>query len=412
MAVALAAGGLKGDASTTDRGWFDSTYAVEVPLANASGGGGTFELDEGSRIELLLRRSLPGARLRRLVRLQDRARMLRFVCERDAAISSAAAANITTASTGGTSPSTSPSTRQASISRLFADPRDVVARDTLAAIAAPGSAVTTGAGAGKAGHGWTVGSTLAPDHNNDYDNDNNNTQTRGLGSATTSNAVSLDNIVRCAETAQFAAVGFAPPPTEPGGEGAGGSSNLRTLAIVRAIIGVPRERGGPDGRETRAGGSSGSAAGSTVSASSTWPLSAAAVPAPPAGATGAAAAGGERHDDPFLGVDCRVDDLTRVGGIGLSSPPPMPSLVADDGDDGGGGGSGGLRLQSAPGLSSPHVHSIKTLEVVGGAHGETSVTRRWRSVGSGSGSGSGMETPVYTLRREACYPEYLATFSL
>lgn len=400
MAVALAAGGLKGDASAVDRGWFDSTYVVEVPLATASGscgggggggGGDTFEL-EGLRIESLLQRSLPGARLRRLVRLQDRARMLRFVCERDAAISSAATAAV---GTSGVSSSTNSGGRRASISRLFADPRDVVARDTLAAIAAPGAAAATSAAGGKAGHGWTVGPTLIPE---DRDDDIN-MQAGGLGS-TAAAAVAWDKIVRCAETAQFAAVAFAPPPTEPGGEGAGGSSNLRTLAIVRAIVGVPQERGGPNGTEARAG-CGGRAAGSTISTLSRWPLSSSSssIAASAEGPAAAAAAGGEIHD-PFLGVDYQVDDLTRAGGIGLSSPPLSS---ADDG----GGVDDDLRLQSAPGLSSPPVHSIKTLEVVGGgAQGETSM-RRWYS-----GSSSGRDTPVYTLRHDACYPEYLATFSL
>lgn len=353
VAVALAGGGLKGDASTTDRGWLDSTYVVEVPLAPPAGGGAggaggrgsrTPELVESSTIESFLRRSMPGARLRRLVRVQDRARMLRFACERDAAISSAAAAAAAGARSSG-----------ATVSRLFADPRDVVARDTLAAIATrtPGVATSAGGG-GKAGLGWIVGGTSVSEESGG----GGTRAARGYGFAS-------NKIVRCTDTARFAAVAFAPPPTEPGGEGEGDSSNVRTLAIVRAIVGVPREDGGREGT-----GAGGDASSSGV--------------------------GGE-EEDPFSGVGSQLDDLTQVGGIGLSSPPP--SLVGGDvGDD-------DRRLQPAPGLSTPAVHSVKTWEVVG--EDETS-TRRWRS----GGGGGGREMPVYMLRHDACYPEYLATFSL
>ncbi|CAN0550238.1 unnamed protein product, partial [Ectocarpus sp. 12 AP-2014] len=153
VAVALAAGGLKGDhASALERHWFDSTYAVEVPLLATAAtvpGGACSEGGEGSRVEGLLRSSLPGARLVRLVRLQDRARMLRFVCVRDAAISSAAAAAVAGTATGTTT----------SVARLFADPRDVVAGDALTAISTSGSdpASTARGGPGC----WTVGGTAA-----------------------------------------------------------------------------------------------------------------------------------------------------------------------------------------------------------------------------------------------------------
>lgn len=347
VAVALAGGGLKGDASTTDRGWLDSAYIVEVPLAPPSGGSGrgssrTPEL-ESSKIESLLQRSVPGARLRRLVRVQDRARMLRFACERDAAVSSAAAA-VAAAAAAGTGNSTT-------VSRLFADPRDIVERDTLTAIAG----AATGAG-GKAAVGWTVGGTSPSEENND------DTRARAYGSAS-------NRIVRCADSARFAAVAFAPPPTAPGGEGEGDSGNLRTLAIVRAIVGVPREIGGREG--TGGGGE--------------------------ATSSGASGGGDGGEEDPFSGVSSQLDDPTRVGGVGLSSPPP--SLIGGDGGD-------DTWLEPAPGLSTPAVHSIKTWEEVVGE--DEASTWRWR----GCGGGGGGATSVYMLRHDACYPEYLATFSL
>eukprot|EP00752_Nemacystus_decipiens_P011118 g9878.t1 len=356
VAVALAGGGLKGDGSASDRSWLDSAFVVEVPLPPPGGGaaGGsrsgsrTPEL-ESSRIESLLRRSVPGARLRRLVRVQDRARMLRFACERDAAVSSAAAAS----AVGGTR-------RSATVSRLFADPRDVMTSDALAAIAARSSGAAAGAGA-KAGLAWTVeGTSLLSEERDD------STRARGTGGG-----LSSSRTVRCADSARFAAVAFAPPPTEPGGEGEDDSSNLRTLAIVKAIVGVPREI---VGREGTGGGGDASSSG-----------------------VGGGDGDGETEEDPFSGVDSPPDDLTRVGGIGLSSPPP--SLI---GGDSGGDGGDCLGLQPAPGLSTPAVHSIKTCEMVG--EDEASAWG-WRGGGGGT-------TPVYTLRHDACYPEYLATFSL
>ena len=370
VAVALAAGGLKGDAAAAaaaaDRGWFDTTYVVDVPLGASaerggwrSGGGTGVEELESARIESLLQRSLPGARLRRLVRLQERARMLRFVCQRDAAVSSAAMS----AGAGGAGPGAGATSNTGggggvAVSRLFADPRDVVAQDTLIAIAAPGAATAAAATAaaagagGKAGLGWTVGPTSKPDESGDA--------RAATGARGTPASV---KVVRCTETAQFAAVAFAPPPTEPGGQGEGDSSNLRTLAIVRAIVGVPQELRG------RGDGTSASAA----------------APAAPAGG----GSGGE-ETDPLSGLNPQMDDLTRVGGIGLSTRPASPI----------GGGTGeDPRLEPAPGLSSPAVHSIKTWEVVGG------LPQRWCRGGGGA-------APVFTLRHDACYPEYLATFSL
>ena len=375
VAVALAGGGLKGDGSTSDRGWLDSAYVVEVPLAppgSSSGGGGsggsgssrTLEQLESSRIESLLQRSVPGARLRRLVRVQDRARMLRFACERDAAVSSAAAAAAAAAAdTGGTRSSPT-------VSRLFADPRDVVASDALTAIATRSSpaVAATGAAGGKAGLGWTVGGTSLPEETHDN---------AGAGGGCGGSA-SAGRTVRCADSARFAAVAFAPPPTEPGGEGEDDRSNLRTLAIVRAIVGVPREIGG---REGTGGGGDGSRVGV---------------------GGGGGGGSGERgeEEDPFSGVGSPLDDLTRVGGIGLSSP--SPSLLGGD------GGGDDVGLQPAPGLSTPAVHSIKTWEVVGE---DEASTWRWGG-GGGGGGGCGRATPVYMLRHDACYPEYLATFSL
>eukprot|EP00903_Cladosiphon_okamuranus_P007099 g6898.t1 len=339
VAVALAGGGLKGDASTTDSCWLDSAYVVEVPLVPPSGAGGRHagrapEL-ESSIIESLLQRSAPGARLCRLLRVQDRARMLRFACERDAAVSSAAAAAVAAAARGGTGNSVT-------VSRLFADPRDVVARNALTAIAG----AAAGAG-GKAGPGWTVGGTSPSEENSGDD-----TRAKAYGSAS-------NRIVRCAEAARFAAVAFAPPPTEPGGEGEGDSGNLRTVAIVRAIVGVPREIGGRDGT---GGGGDASSSGANRG-------------------NGGGGDGGGEEDDPFSGVSSQLDDLTRVGGIGLSSPPPSSI---------GGGGGDDTGLEPAAGLSTPTVHSIKTWEEVVGEDEVSAL--RWRGGGGGGGA-----TPVGDL---------------
>ncbi|CAM9876812.1 unnamed protein product [Ectocarpus fasciculatus] len=400
VAVALAARGLTGDdASTLDRHWFDSTYAVEVPLLAAAAvpGGACSEGGEGSRVEALLRSSLPGARLVRLVRLQDRARMLRFVCDQDAAISSAAAAAVVDTGTGTTTPGF-PNTGgggggdggarvgRVSVTRLFADPRDVVASDALTAISTSGS---DPAFATKEGPGcWTVGATAATAMAAEEDpRDNDDARARGAGGPVSKAGRDL---CRCAASARFASVALARPPVERrdegGGRGGHKNMNLRTLAVVRAIVsGDPEEH--PRWRQegTCSGSESGGEAGGSASGNG-WLQS-------------AAAAVGRDKMDPFLDMDCmaKVDDLTRVAGIGLSSPPPP---VADA------GGSGNPTLGPAQGLSSPAVHSITDWEAVsGGGGGEEGGPRR-------VGSGGGGTAAVYTVRREACYPEYLATFAL
>ncbi|CBN75844.1 hypothetical protein Esi_0182_0039 [Ectocarpus siliculosus] len=400
VAVALAAGGLKGDyASALDRHWFDSTYAVEVPLlAAAVPGGACSEGGEGSRVEALLRSSLPGARLVRLVRLQDRARMLRFVCDRDAAISSAAAAAVAGTGTGTTTPGFpntggggggggGGSVGRVSVARLFADPRDVVAGDALTAISTSGS---DPASATRGGPGcWTVGGTAAtttPAAEEDL-RDNDDARVRGAGGPVSKAGRDL---CRLAASARFAAVALAQPQIErrdEGGRGGGKSMTLRTLAVVRAIVsGDPEEHPGWRREGTCSGSESGGEAGGSASGNG-WLQSV------------AAAAVDRDKMDPFLDIDCmaKVDDLTRVAGIGLSSPPPS---VADA------GGSGNRTLEPAPGLSSPAVHSITDWEAVsGGGGGEEGGPRR-------VGGGGGGTAAVYTVRREACYPEYLATFAL
>lgn len=397
VAVALAAGGLKGDyASALDRHWFDSTYAVEVPLLAAAAavpGGACSEGGEGSRVEALLRSSLPEARLVRLVRLQDRARMLRFVCDRDAAISSAAAAAGT--GTGTTTPGF-PNTGgggggggrvgRRSVARLFADPRDVVAGDALTAISTSGS---DPASATRGGPGcWTVGGTASTTMTaaEEDPRDNDDARARGAGGPVSKAGRDL---CRLAASARFAAVALAQPQVErrdEGGRGGGKSMTLRTLAVVRAVVsGDPEEHAGWRREGTCSGSKSGGEVGGSASGNG-WLQS-------------AAAAVGRDKMDPFLDMDsmAKVDDLTRVAGIGLSSPPPS---VADA------GGSGNRTLEPAPGLSSPAVHSITDWEAVsGGGGGEEGGARR-------VGGGGGDTAAVYTVRREACYPEYLATFAL
>ncbi|CAM9412035.1 unnamed protein product, partial [Ectocarpus sp. 12 AP-2014] len=397
VAVALSAGGLKGDhASALDRHWFDSTYAVEVPLLATAAvpGGACSEGGEGSRVEALLQCSLPGARLVRLVRLQDRARMLRFVCDRDAAISSAAAAAVAGTGTGTTTPGF-PNTGggggggrggRVSVVRLFADPREVVAGDALTAISTSGSdpASTT---RGRPGC-WTVGGTAAVTMTaaEEDPRDNDDARARGAGGPVSKSG---GDLCRLAASARFAAVALAQPQVErpdEGGRGGGKSMTLRTLAVVRAVVsGDPEAHPGWRREGTCSGSESGGEAGGSESGNG-WLQS-------------AAAAVGRDKMDPFLDMACmaKVDDLTRVAGIGLSSPPPS---VADA------GGSGNRTLEPAPGLSSPAVHSITHLEAVsGGGGGEEGGPRR-------DGGGGGGTAAVYTVRREACYPEYLATFAL
>lgn len=370
MAVALA-GGLKGEAPTVERGWFDSAFAVEIPSAASAGGvRGPHEGLEGVRVEALLRRSLPGARLRRLVRFQDRARMLRFVCERDAAVSSAVAGS-NGGGGGGVGGAADSQSGGVSVSTFFADPRDVLARDALTTIAAAGgggggSASTAGVG-GKSGTGWTVGGT--PILEEDEGGDTGGARGKG-GDGPTPTA-----LVRCTEDGHFAAVAFAPPPTEPGGDGEADGGNWRTVAVVRGVVGVPREG-------TGVGGDAGGAA-RAVGLRSEW-------------VEGPSRAGGE-ETDPFSGVDCKVDDLTRVGGIGLSSP----TLSLGD------GGGGDLKPEHARGLASRAVATITTRETVSGEEREEQGP--WRKDGGGAAAAG---AAVHWLRQDCCYPEYLATFSL
>ncbi|CAM9355888.1 unnamed protein product [Scytosiphon promiscuus] len=386
VAVALA-GGLRGEASTAERGWFDSAFAVEVPLsaaaaaAAAAGSGssatgavrGLDEGFEGSRIEALLRRSLPGARLRRLVRFQDRARMLRFACERDAAVSSALAG-----SDGGGSGRGGGGddydcgadfrSRKVSVSALFADPRDVVARDALATISTGGGG--GGGGGGKSGTGWIIGGTAILEEDGSGGGGGGGARRKG-GDGT--------GLVRCTEDARFAAVAFAPPPTEPGGEGEADGSNVRTVAVVRAIVGAPSEGAGAAG--TGGGGDANGAVGTVGLGSEQVPLSRGA---------------GRRETDPFAGVDGEVDDLTRIGGIGLSAP----TLCSKDGGISGGGDDS--KPKPARGLSSHAVSTMTTWELVGEGPEEPGPGRKSRDGAAA----------VHWLHHDCCYPEYLATFSL
>ena len=392
VAVALTAG-RKGEDS--EKGWFESCYAVDLPTSacDASEGGrgrveaGTAE-KEGEAIQALLRRALPGAHLLRLVRLQDRGRWLRFVCERDAATySSAADADASAARGDGDEAAVraAAGSSRTSVSWLFADPRDVVADEVLAAIAA----AAPPAGNGNAG-GRTVGATDFPEEGGADDG------ARAGGVPPSRLAASVE--VRCAETARYAAVAFAPPLAKVGAgksEGGGGgerwtSGNVRTIAIVSAVIGGKSEEcdGQAEGGVGGGGGRVLAKPGDVI-------------------ATGSSSVGLNHDDDNdkndlFLGVDPSVDCLTRTSGAGVSSSPVVDSSR-------GGSGIGGLSpLAAVTGLSPPAVHSIKTWEAMDGYWGREEPGQDYL----GGGAGADGATAGYTVRRDACCPEYLVTFAL
>lgn len=386
------------------QGWWESCYAVDVALSggNGKGEGGAAAEEECAEMEAFLACSLPGARLHRLVRLQDRGRWLRFACERDAAISAAAAAAAAATAPTGTSVAPVAANAKASVSRLFADPREVIAGDPLAVILAttPGGPAI---GADRNG-GQTVAGTLV--------------QEGGVGddgrSGGRSSLSAAEGWVRCSETARFAAVAFAPPPAATAadeGECAGNNNmnNMRTLAIVRAVTGSPNE-----------------VVTSGTGRTAEWQMLSSSDNAGGAGAAGAAGAAGlmpatsslvQNHEDPFCGMAPSIDDLTRVAGIEIcssSSSGAAATAAAGLGNgtaavDGASGGIGNLRdvLPSRAGLAAPAAHSIKTWESLGEREaGRGQDGGRWRGVRGGDGTAA-----VHTLRRDACYPEYLATFS-
>lgn len=412
--VAVAIAGGRKDGAAEERGWFESCYAVDVSLPVGGGGGdksgwigggGNDKGDneaagrEGAEIEALLQRSLPGARLRRLVRLQDRGRWLRFARERDGAASSAIAAAAATAREDETAVNAGITSRQASVLRLFADPRDVVVRETLRAIAAP----MAPAGGGGMPDGRTVAGTLALDEDAVDDR---------LAGGRLSSATAAGD-VRCADTARFAAVAFAPPPAQAGGEGEWDcpeeDSNMRTLAIVKAVTGVSVE---PGGRSARVG--SGSVVLGDLAPDARVTAVAAGVARPEFSSAD------REQEDPFCGVEPSIDDFTRVGGIALSSSAAAAagaravdgssgSCAAADGLDANPGTGGRAMLKAASGLSLPAVHSIKNWESLRGRveEGEEEAGGEQGRIGLCDGS----TAAVYTVRRDACYPEYLATFS-
>lgn len=395
--VAVALAGRKGEDS--ERGWFESCYAVDLPTSTggaSEGGKGGSEActaeREGEAIQALLRRSLPGAHLLRLVRLQDRGRWVRFVCERDAAISASSATDATVAATAARGDGTETAVR---VARLFADPRDVVESDVLAAIEATASSIGSG---GKTG-GRTVGATDSLG-----DGGGSSDIARTAGGPQLKCAASVQ--VRCAEAARYAAVAFAPPLAKAmgskseggGGDGSDGqwvNGDVRTLAVVSAVTGgVSEAPAGLAGGNGHGGGGRG-------------------IMTKPGGviAAGASSAGTFDDDDgtkdPFLGVDPTVDRLTRASEVGVSSSPLID----------GSGGDSGIRgispLAGVTGLSPPAVHSVKTWEAMDGyGGGEERPEQSCLDGDAGASASADGATAVYAVRRDACYPEYLVTFAL
>lgn len=369
VAVTLAQG--RKDLTSRGKGWWESCFAVDVPVSrygSTRGGSGQVPRDERGEavgIEAMIRHSLPGAHLLRLIRLQDRGRWLRVVCERDSAISSVAAASISSMGlTDGTMINLPP------VDRFFADPRDVVSLEALSAMAAPVEPTN------KIG-GRTVQSTLSEDVKDE-----------------------VKRSVRCTKVASFAAVAFALPPGEHQGQSGEGQSeraeetfeNIRTLAVIRAVTGVSQEQRG------------------VASAGAGTVLNAAAPVVSATGGSGnlimpSASSAGKRAEDPFLGVDPSIDDLTRVGGTSI-----LPSAaygvegVLKDGPGEVATALGNLPFTEHPvaaaSLSSHAVHSVKTYESLMSA-----------SAQGLPGVGESATTTVFEVRPEACYPEYLVTFS-
>lgn len=391
VAATLAQG--RKDVTSRGKGWWESCFAVDVPVSQygfTRGGSGSGQVPNGERgeaveIDAMIRHSLPGARLLRLVRLQDRGRWLRFVCERDSAISSVAAASASSMGlTDGTVINSPP------VGRFFADPRDVVSPGALSAMATPVEPTN------KIG-GRTVPSTLSEDSKG---RDEGKGGVGGTERFTRKEFVAAGN-VRCTKVARFAAVAFALPPGEyqsQRGEGQGEKAeetfeNIRTVAVIRAVTGVSQERRGV----------ASAGAGTVVTAA-----------APVVSAAGSssnfiipsASSAGRRTEDPFLGVDPSIDDLTRAGGISIL--PSAAHGVEGVLKDGGGAAAGNQPLKEHPvaaaSLSSHAVHSVKTFESLMSAS-----ARGLRGVGERGGEGA--TTTVFEVRPEACYPEYLATFS-
>lgn len=351
--------------------WWDSCYAVKVPpplLEVVSRDAAERKACEWSGVETLAQRSLPEARLHSLVRLQDRGSWLRFARERDGAVASLVRA------AAGAQPSPA-GTGKLPVSCLFADPREVLRPEAfgVAADAMP-----------------SIGAFCVDDR---------------------TSGVTAGALVRCSASVRFAAVALALPTmvnSEAESAVADGAI-MRTLAVVRAVTGVSEEVGGFPGA---AGGNSGDSRSLDLNSTAWAPR--------------------ERANDPFSGVDPSIDDLTRAASIGISSRTVSSSY-------GGGNGSGIIGGESAlsssdkesaivdkiaggpaAGLALPTVNSIKTSESLRGCRdAQRAGTALWAGTPppgtvlervTGPGSLDTAHT-VYKLRRDACYVEYLATFS-
>lgn len=377
------------------RGWWESCYLVDIPPPADEGERdiGTAASDrEWADVESFLRHSIPAARLRRLVRLQDRGRWLRFACIRDRAVAACAAAGRNSAA------GASMTTRGgAPVSCFFADPRDVATRDTLASFAA----------GGKAGVRNGLGSPPT-----EAQGEASADRTGGNGGASGAAAEQI----RCSASARFAAVALAPPqppvrsslmqgsPETAGPEVA--TYNLRTLAVVRAVTGMVSEERSLDVGGTRL------APPGAVPLFENCPIGAQAMTS---AATSGFSAGGQ-DKDPFWGVESSVDDLTRADRTGLSSS--LSAYVG--GDEEVIEKDAGLLPRPAAGLGQPSVDSIKTWESLTRLGMEEGVEYDadkegglgFPAKGGDATRGNGGEVAaVYTVRRDACYPEYLATFS-
>lgn len=414
----------------TNQGWWESCYVVDVPPPDDGRGGDEERAvdKEWVEVESFLRRSLPGARLHRLSRLQDRGRWLRFACARDIAVSTATATAdgvfSASVSSGGAETTTGAGAGAASVTCLFANPREVVTHEVLSAFATRSGTAT---GSVENGMGEGRRSSFTGNSNSPWRGEM--LEELGVDRAGGVNGASgtIEGHLRCSASARYATVAFAsPPPSSPSPPESAtdnsatesrtvGLPNLRTLAVVRAVTGVVVSA---DNRDDHTA----STMATAVTAGEAAMAGGEAMKKSPRSNTA-----NDSNDDPFAGVDPSIDDLTRLGGIRLHS-----SLSAQGGDCFGTSGDELAAMNTgrlpplAPGLGHTGADSVKMWESlncgdagvdapeeaipgVGNQAGWAHLTR-----GQGGGApaswGDGV-AEVFIVRRGACYPEYLIEFS-
>lgn len=385
MSVGRKAGLAPGEDRGVSRAWWDSCSVVSVPPPQDGGNGGTAEgvMAEWAEVEGLGRRSLPQARLRALVRLQDRGRWLDFVCERDAALASAASRRADPPRETPASP------YESTVCCLFADPRSAVSPATLATAATELSRSSASTGSGRT-PAATEGTESFP-----------RVRDGPRGGAT-------EGLLRCSESLRFAAVALAYPLVTDGAakqmtvEG----DIVRTVAIVRAVTGVSEDHG------------------PRTSAS---PVRSSVFP----GFDKTSWVRSELGEDPFCGVDASADDSSRPANPVVALPSPT-SMGVGSGARAGEGAVTSVPVvgQEVPtdkllpghlaGLGRPTVDSVRTVESLGGVVDEQGADGTvWAGTPRPGAVMEPMVGPgradvahkVYTVRREACYAEYFATFS-